>query len=194
MRPQLLLTVDACIAFVQLQSLSETDPVNCVYSVQRVCLDLYKTARRTADNAKRQSQDMQNVIMRLERENQILRQKSQVALQRAAESERVRRQSIKTLHHNLFARLIEAEAEHEEEVERFRAANWGHPCLPLGSNVPPYFGIPIIELLPRKLVGEQRIIYERLFRGYTREMEYRYAIRIASPIVRIISEYYPWFL
>merc|ERR1712087_82164 len=46
------------------------------------------------------------------------------------ESERVRKHSISTLHDNLFAKLLEAEAEHEEmvqqykdQIERLEAAN-----------------------------------------------------------------------
>merc|ERR1712087_1064367 len=41
--------------------------------------------------------------------------------QKHQESERVRKHSISTLHDNLFAKLLEAEAEHEEMVNDYKA-------------------------------------------------------------------------
>ena len=58
-----------------------------------------------------------------------------------------------------------------------------------------YFGLSIIELIPRELNAKHRGIYQRLFRGYVREVEddinFAHPIQIPLSVTIIISDYYP---
>ena len=61
-----------------------------------------------------------------------------------------------------------------------------------------YMEMNIYDMILRRLNGECKRIYQRLFNGYTREVEENYegklSMKIALLVTQLISHYYPLFL
>ena len=64
------------------------------------------------------------------------------------------------------------------------------------ESIEQYLGLSIVELIPKKLNGQYRRFYQRLFRGYCRRVatEYQFHRGIPPLVAQITSDYYPWFL
>ena len=61
-----------------------------------------------------------------------------------------------------------------------------------------YMGMNIYDMIPRRLNGECKRIYQRLFDGYMRKIEKNYqgrlSLKIPLLVTQMIFHYYPWFL